>query len=711
MQTAIENVLALDFVSVVKDFRVDLYATKQEMINTVENSETVLSDKLTNDLYSKYELLISKLDSVEDELQKNQLNSLNELKNILDKISASIIDVLSYVSEAKNSNIDEIEEQIKTITEALKEQDINYIESVRDIVDSARAQVDSQLKTLEDTSAQHYDNLKRVVSENVEDVKKDLKYSYNKLLEIQDSYTDLKEQLNVNNFSVKEKLDFITESTSGIKSEFDSKIAAIKLALIERLDEFKQEYTCENADKISEFKFISENLQNKNLETLSNLITEQKELIQALSQENSNARIDALDKISDNFISVKDFLEKLNSKSSELLISKVSLLLENFNTMKETLDKVDENVDGDMTRQMSIIESNFESLVSQISILFDKSEIGLATRINNEFESISARMQEIVTEKLDAYKNKIENSFDNIEKKNNSNAEYLQERIVNLNSLLKEILDEQASESKKQLEEISVNLKDIIDNNNQSAVIETGEIKEKLANFSKNIECSLDELKSNLETSLSSNRDFWAEEFNSNYEKTEEIITSKLNSIQRISNELLTNQTSTIEEFVSNISEQVELQKQSIQITKDLIIDSFKEEMLLNSKNIEKETDIIVSEIIEQFELLKNSQNDEIISLTTKIEDIVTSQIYENIEDLKSYLDVKTDNSTLTAKLDNLKLELSDSFSNILEDLNKLLDAGVFTSTMSDYRLANEVLVNSAMDKLNDKLHNDFHQQ
>ena len=144
--------------------------------------------------------------------QNNQLNSLNELKNILDKISASIIDVLSYVSEAKNSNIDEIEEQIKTITEALKEQDINYIESVRDVVDSARAQVDSQLKTLEDTSAQHYDNLKRVVSENVEDVKKDLKYSYNKLLEIQDSYTDLKEQLNVNNFSVKEKLDFTLDN-------------------------------------------------------------------------------------------------------------------------------------------------------------------------------------------------------------------------------------------------------------------------------------------------------------------------------------------------------------------------------------------------------------------------------------------------------------------------------------------------------------------
>ena len=129
-----------------------------------------------------------------------------------------------------------------------------------------------------------------------------------------------------------------------------------------------------------------------------------------------------MNKISDNFISVKDFLETLNTKSSELLISKVSLLLEKFNTMKETLDKVDENVDGDMTRQMSIIESNFESLVSQISILFDKSEIGLATRINNEFESISARIQEIVTEKLDAYKNKIENSFDNIEKKNNSHC-------------------------------------------------------------------------------------------------------------------------------------------------------------------------------------------------------------------------------------------------------------------------------------------------
>ena len=763
LQESVEKVLDLNFVSVVKDFRVDLYASKQDLINLLEDSKTELTENIKKDLYTKYEALGAKLDVVETGLQKTQTESLNEIKFLLEKITGSIIDVLSYVSEAKNSDFENIDEKVKSILEALKENDITYIENVREEVDKLKHQLELDLKHLEGNlernsddiqksinekieekvdsvlvalkenenscaenvkneadalkehvetnlgkmqgvSEQQFDSIKKVVSENTDDVKKDLKFSYNKLLEIQDFYNDFKQSFDNNGFSVNEKLDIISTSTIGIKDDFDSKLSRVKAELLERINMFKQEFTCENADKVSEFKFLTENLQNNNKNILTSLLEEQKVLLKEISQENSEARLQALDTISTNFVTLKQLLEEFDNKSSEQLSRKVEMLLESFNVMKETLDKVDENVDGDMTRQMSIIESNFESLVSQISILFDKYDLNVANRINNEFELVLEKMRSVLSEKLDLYIDKIEGSFDNIEKKNTSSAEYLQERIVNLNTLLKDILEEQATASSNQLKDISDNLKLILDDNIQAVSLDSAEIKDKLLVFSENIEKNIEAIKTNLDVTLKSSQNILSEDLNSSLEKTEENIDVKLNNIREITTELLTKNSESLEEFVDKVANQVELQKQSIQVAQDLILVTLKEELALTTKNIEKETDTIVAELIEQFELLKMSQKDDVLNLTSRIEDIVSSQIYNNVEDLKSYLDIKTDDSILSNKLDNLKLELSSSFGTIIENLNNLLGVGVFKSAMADLLVANEVLVNTGLDRLNNRV-------
>ena len=127
-------------------------------------------------------------------------------------------------------------------------------------------------------------------------------------------------------------------------------------------------------------------------------------------------------------------------------------------------------------------------------------------------------------------------------------------------------------------------------------------------------------------------------------------------------------------------------------------------ELKVISSNIEKETDTIFAELTEQFEILKKSQEDETIKITSGIDAIVTDQIAANIEDLKSYLDIKTDNSILSEKLDSLKLELSATFDETIKTLNKTLNTDVFTSSISDFKAANEIIMSSSIDKLNDNL-------
>ena len=129
-----------------------------------------------------------------------------------------------------------------------------------------------------------------------------------------------------------------------------------------------------------------------------------------------------------------------------------------------------------------------------------------------------------------------------------------------------------------------------------------------------------------------------------------------------------------------------------------------KKEFDIISKDIEKESDIIVKDVMEQFDILRKDNADDIVKLTSQIEDIVNTQIYNSIEDLKSYLDVKTDNSIISNKLDNLKLELENSITEMLNNLNKMLDTDVFASAFSDFKLANELLINTSIDNINSKI-------
>lgn len=828
LKDSIEAVLALDFVNTVKDLRVDLYASKQELVNTFETTNHELSDKFTNDLYGKYELLISKLDSVEDEFKKTQNDSLSSLKGILEKISSSIIDILSYVGEQQSACDNGFNSKLDLINDELK---------------------------------------------------KEIKYSYNKLIEIQEAYSEIKDMLSINNVNSTERFDGIIASAGNVKSDFEAQIAALKRALLDKISEFKQEFTCANAEKVSELKFAVESVYSKNSQEVSELLTEIKELLGIFSTDDSNSRAATLAKILDNFVAIKSYMSALNDKTANDVKEQVKIILADFENVKAVLNKLDENVDGDMTRQLSIIESNFESLVSQITILFDKSDTALTEKINSEFSKASALMQEAMTQKLEAYKLRIEETFDKIQNSSVEQSSYLQERIADINVAMKSALELQNETNFKQIEDMTATLKSVLDENIKLTAVDYASFKEKLAEFAKEItannsiltqdlkaqldditkyidsvldiqaqeiESRHDELfakntellgnQNNISLKISgveNKQDLFASEFNKSIsgivnkletshsenlktmaelsvvtaEQLEDIKTETVNAIGEIQNlsknqfdilqtthnsiinsvtqlntkaediaserhegvllkaenilntvkniesatqdtssittstkndiadlaalvadnkallghldksltssvtalntltaEISAGELQTLDSYVNTILEQIEDEKQNVKVCKDLITEFTKKELDIISANIEKETDMVIGELVEQFDLLKKSQTDDIINLTTKIEDIVSAQIYDNIEDLKSYLDIKTDSSVLSGKLDNLKSDLLATSEDIISNVNKMLDSNVFTTEIKDFRLAVELLVSSSADSLNNKL-------
>ena len=993
LKDSINEVLALDFVNVVKDLRVDLYASKQELENNIEKSTGELSEKVTEDLFGKYQLIINKLETTEDAIKETQFKSLVEIKTILEKISGSIIDVISYVSEQKSGNSTIVIDRIETLASEIKDTGLNYVENVRDVVDVIRAQVDNGLKSFEIDSASKFHSLENVVAKNTEEVQSAIKVSYNKLLEIQDSYREIKEALDINAISSKENLDTIISANDTAKSDVSLKIEAIKNALLDKIADFKQDFTCENADKINEIRFAVETVGSQQSKEMAEQIENIKSLLSQAASNNIQARNEVISKIAQNFDILKNTVVESTKNTESSLNTEVGKVLDGFNEIKETLNQLDTLIDADMTRQLSIIENNFETLISQISILFEKIDNSLVSHINNEFDKVSDLVKISIDERLDAYKAKIEASFDNIQERAGKQAEYIEniinalkndvqndwqiysakntEQIENLSNNLKLLLEDNSKltandylaletsfkdvansilenssllqenvdtklqdimivlktlgeENSLKSEQIKESITSILNNNlaqinasnssnlaeiqnatanaintafariserdvvvnttvsnlssqvdknsglvenilakvsnlqgqtlenentlssintlnerqseNLNNIIEAQtencaklnniedsinnfnnkfenaetqivseiadlkdnslklndtvtnlvdlasvnkEVFEKLNNTAENTSKTLenlseiDSINKNLLINLNQNVDEksveilqkinegiennniqnekldefkenlskasnYAEQnneiilnvesmLNMSIEKRQEAITSinqsldsARSSISQL-NESILEKAELIKTFAENLSEKdlIEIkqqlseiseltnaQKECIKSNQENIIKTCSNEINNISNLVEKETDIIMAELIEQFDLMKKSQNDDLAGLSSKIEEIITSQLFANIEDIKSYFDVKMDSENVSGRLDVLRAELSEKINETLTQMNGLLKSDVYTTSISDFRAANELLVNDAVASINDSISN-----
>ncbi len=582
LKAAVEDVLALDFVNKVKDLKVDLYAVKQDLANAVETSSGDLAEKFSNDLFGKYELLISKLDSVETEIKQAQTTSLNGLKAVLDNISSSIVDILSYVSSRQDISIDAIEAKLETINRAVSDNTLNYVENVRDIVDVIRTQVENNIKSIQEDTNRQIDIINTSISTSSENIRNEIQNSYNKLIEVQENFDEIKETLSVNNNVLTDNINGVLSTANTLRTDFDAKLGALKNAILDKVAEFQQDFTCENADKISEIKFVSENLHSKSIQNAMDIkaelkgeiaqligtlrlnveeLTEQiagtglkvegtnNEIISYIRNDfgamvdnsvdelgskvtdfsaNIEARIDdivskfgnmeeavdnltnkttssltsTLAKILDNFVSLKALIGTLNDKAADDLKKNVDILTNDFAKLRYKVDTVDANIDEDLTRQLALIETNFEMLNQSITNLFAHNDALLGERLNIGLTNISGSIKETVVQNLEQYKGQVEELFNNVSAKNEAQANFINEKVLELNKILQNTLVQQNANSENSLKEIANNLKHILDENIELTSADYDALKNKLDTFAKEIEEKNNVLSENFKAQL-----------------------------------------------------------------------------------------------------------------------------------------------------------------------------------------------------------------
>lgn len=711
LKSAVQDVLGLDFVNVVKDLKVDLYAVKQDLATAFENSTSEQTEKSANDLFGKYELLVSKLDNVEDTLKQAQTSALAALKPILDNISSSIMDVISYVSSQKELNTDSIDVKLANITEIVKDSNLNYVENVRDIVEVIRAQVENNLIQIQNENSNKIDSINSSISKNTESLKEEIKYSYNKLLEVQDNFDEIKETLNVNNITLSTNIGDIISSTDELKTDFEVKLATLKNSLLEKISDFKQEFTCENADKISEIKFTTENLHTKSLQNSQELIGQFKgeiaqiigtlklnveELAEQLS--NTTLKVEGGNREIVNFIK-NDFCAEIDNSVSTLKsdLSEFSADMQNyadsitsgFGDLKNSVDSMSEKTTSSLTSTLAKILDNFVSLKGVLSSFNETNMQGFkdsVDKITEDFANLNDRLKSVdknVDEDLTRQFNLIETNFEELSnsitelfaRSDNELSFKIENGLVDISARMDETVASNLEQYKAKIETLFDNI--IKKNNEQSDYIKervlglNDTLEATLATQNENVENRLKDIVNEMKTIIDGNIEVTSADYESLKTKLADF-TVEMSSLNKTLSVNLKQQLDEIAKFVdSNLEVQGQETAEKFEEIQNTVtaqgqkLNSQVESVLETVKN---DNSNLLENIRLKLQEIGNALSIELTSFVDKSE----NNLIQTSESLKNMLEAQAENSD--TKLNDIAQDLSTKNSEMVENIKSQLD-------------------------------------
>ena len=711
LKSAVQDVLGLDFVNVVKDLKVDLYAVKQDLATAFENSTSEQAEKSANDLFGKYELLVSKLDNVEDTLKQAQTSALAALKPILDNISSSIMDVISYVSSQKELNTDSIDVKLANITEIVKDSNLNYVENVRDIVEVIRAQVENNLIQIQNENSNKIDSINSSISKNTESLKEEIKYSYNKLLEVQDNFDEIKETLNVNNITLSTNIGDIISSTDELKTDFEVKLATLKNSLLEKISDFKQEFTCENADKISEIKFTTENLHTKSLQNSQELIGQFKgeiaqtigalklnveELAEQLA--NTTLKVEGGNREVVNFIK-NDFCAEVDNSVSTLKsdLSDFSSDMQNytdkitggFDDLKNSVDSMSEKTTSSLTSTLAKILDNFVSLKGVLNS-FNESNMqnfkDSVDKITEDFANLKDRLESVdknVDEDLTRQFNLIETNFEELSnsitelfaRSDNELSFKIENGLVDISARMDETVASNLEQYKAKIETLFDNI--IKKNNEQSDYIKervlslNDTLEATLATQNENAENRLKDIANEMKTIIDGNIEVTSADYESLKTKLADF-TVEMSSLNKTLSSNLKQQLDEIAKFVnSNLEVQGQETAEKFEEIQNTVtaqgqkLNTQIENVLATVKN---DNSGLQENIRLKLQEIGNAFTTEITNFAEKSE----NDLIQTSESLKNMLEAQAENSD--TKLNDIAQDLSTKNSEMVENIKSQLD-------------------------------------
>ena len=397
LKSSLEKLVNIDFESVLADVKNGVIASQAEFATTLKDSIALSDSLLAESLNAKFENARLQVDDCSKNLAVIYKDGLAELRSLLNGVTSTLIDIVSYVSVSdKKENEIEFEKHFTDIEYAVKDYSLDSIEKINAFVKECVEKINLKLTNYDATTQSHFQNLATKIENNSTFIREDIKGAYDSLEVLKGDIHELKEYV-------------ITDiNNNPMKAEVVDRIVGLKNYIADRLNTFEQSFVSDGMEKFGELQDLNSRLISK----IESLPAANRDVLIDVRNELSNGIKDSIDECVDRAIEdIRSFVEiSTSAKNIELeslraeCVRIVSELKEQIPNIADELN-IDEKVEIFKEIVASAITESFGKSQQSQQEVVEKLETFrtiVSSALTETFE-LSQQTQKVVSEKLENF--------------------------------------------------------------------------------------------------------------------------------------------------------------------------------------------------------------------------------------------------------------------------------------------------------------------
>ncbi len=408
LQSRISSLINSDYTELLTDIKSGISNAQSELISELNLASQKLSDAQSDSINEKFENVKQQLETCQVTLNGVYNDGLAELRTLLNSITSSLIDIVSYVSvkEADDKNI-EFEKRFTDIEYALKDYSADSVEKVNAFINESIEKINTKLTNYDATSQSNFQNLATKIESNSTFIREDIKKSYDQLAALKNEILDFKE--------------YVIEDLNNnpLKVELVDRVNGVKNSIIEKLNDFEKQFVNDSLAHWEELQEINNKVINK-IESIPEINRSVLEDVRAELVNGINIAVeDCIDKA---LSEIKSFVEITSgAHSSELLDFSLQCqkILDDFKSeipniaesisiddkLESLQDKICDFVSGEINKTYSSINTLLQSKMQLVAEGEDKEEMldmlfqqekKVKTELTGEIKQLSESIKELL---------------------------------------------------------------------------------------------------------------------------------------------------------------------------------------------------------------------------------------------------------------------------------------------------------------------------
>lgn len=243
LKVKLDNLINADYSSLIAEIKDGIADSKTEVLNTLNQSDS----ELLKSVSEKFNEASLQTDECSRNLTAIYKDGLSELRSLLNSITSTLIDIVSYVSvnDTNKTNSLEFEKKLSDIEYSVKDYSLDSIEKINAFIKENIEKINTRLTNYDATSQNNFQNLATKIENNSTYIRDDIKTTYKTLEAVKADIEEFKEYViaDINN--------------NPIRTEIVDRMAGLRNFLTESLGSFEAKFLQQNQERLLELQDLN----------------------------------------------------------------------------------------------------------------------------------------------------------------------------------------------------------------------------------------------------------------------------------------------------------------------------------------------------------------------------------------------------------------------------------------------------------------------